>query len=690
MFVEPRKSYRSVIQAIGRVLRHHPGKTLAHIVLPAVAVPAKVESEVEEAWSKALHHDLGGEALRSSGTAHGHAIAYEENAWPDQAFTDIGLNMASISDVSEGQSTGTPEECPCRPTPDHSRSGFDLAEDPGVTSQVKTVAKRGIVRKVEEVPERQEDLHDMASPEHIRSKPLDRAPSSSSSTWSSSSSASSTSLPSLEPASPEPTSPSDRSIPRGRQGESRKLWEAGPLAEPCVGQSKQLQGWEVSDSPAGDVDVSAFSGILAASGWVAEARGVSPCNSGRDELSGQENQLDKAEGMPTSVDPLLDRSESKADGGWSPAIIKEVIQQDTVLWEQLCDCNIGSASSSMEQQAARSSGTDAQWRGGPAPQIMQRVQLQPHVAPSDHNELCNSQLERFLSLLVQADCRLVGSSVGHRIQLVDCRMTAEGQEVDTLTEAVYKRLTTILRQNDPWEERLERVEEFVQENGKLPLRSGGWDEKRLGNWLSTQQAQLRAGLLLEHRWWRLMNSSSPLIRQRVQGWLSGDPDGKFKRRCLELKAYIEMNGELPRFNTNTSNSQSHHLALWLSSLEKRGGWTKPDRRAMLESLHPLVADFMAKRDSRTARIDLPAWQTKLRRLVACVKAKKHIPRFGSGSSDRGLYDWLYRNLNKLDRLPRELVKQLQDSHPLIGAKVLAAQAKQVAGARLKGTVGARA
>ena len=39
MFVEPRNSYRSIIQAIGRVLRHHPAKTLAHIVLPAVAIP---------------------------------------------------------------------------------------------------------------------------------------------------------------------------------------------------------------------------------------------------------------------------------------------------------------------------------------------------------------------------------------------------------------------------------------------------------------------------------------------------------------------------------------------------------------------------------------------------------------------------------------------------------------------------
>ena len=52
MSVEPRNSYRSVIQAIGRVLRHHPSKTLAHIVLPAVVVLVKVEAGEES--SKAL------------------------------------------------------------------------------------------------------------------------------------------------------------------------------------------------------------------------------------------------------------------------------------------------------------------------------------------------------------------------------------------------------------------------------------------------------------------------------------------------------------------------------------------------------------------------------------------------------------------------------------------------------------
>ena len=41
MFVEPRNSYRSIIQAIGRVLQHHPAKPLGHIILPAVAAPKR-------------------------------------------------------------------------------------------------------------------------------------------------------------------------------------------------------------------------------------------------------------------------------------------------------------------------------------------------------------------------------------------------------------------------------------------------------------------------------------------------------------------------------------------------------------------------------------------------------------------------------------------------------------------------
>ena len=52
MFVEPRNSYRSIIQAIGRVLRHHPAKTLAHIVLPAVAIPSPRSTSIPQTGSR--------------------------------------------------------------------------------------------------------------------------------------------------------------------------------------------------------------------------------------------------------------------------------------------------------------------------------------------------------------------------------------------------------------------------------------------------------------------------------------------------------------------------------------------------------------------------------------------------------------------------------------------------------------
>ena len=140
----------------------------------------------------------------------------------------------------------------------------------------------------------------------------------------------------------------------------------------------------------------------------------------------------------------------------------------------------------------------------------------------------------------------------------------------------------------------------MEKMGRFPLRKVR-DEKRLAYWLTTQQGRLRAGLLLVHRWRRLVNSSSPLIRQRVKGWTLNSQDGKFKRRCLDLKAYIEMNGKLPRFSTKTPNSQSHRLAIWLKSLLNRDAWTKPGRREMLESLHPLVAELVGEWDTRTTR-----------------------------------------------------------------------------------------
>ena len=631
MFVEPRNSYRSVIQAIGRVLRNHPGKTLAHIVLPAVAVPANVGSQAFSSDPASL------EMVEAAGIVQGHAATHTEHEGPEQELTTFGQAVADTPARSAGETMSACNTGTCWTTRSTtSRRGIDAVDastqdDRAGPPTLYRGSERGVSNAEEQQTHQEEPDHravgimGRARQEGIGNVSFNLAPSSVSTQTSSASSAASMSVPSASPA-PFP------SHALARSGENRHSQKA-------------------------NVDLSPMPQILSASRRVGEGRSISPGYLAGDGHSGEENHCDHSQGEH-GADQVCN----------GHAAIKEALQQDAALWE---DCN----------DALRSSPVEAQQRGGAGPPI-RRVQLKSSLNPSDPNELHGSQLERFLSLLVQADSRLVGSSVGHRIQLVDCRTTVvEGQELDSLTQAVYRQLTAILRQRDLWEDTLQSLEAFVHEKGRLPLRKVR-DEKSLACWLNTQRARLRAGLLLEHKWWRLVRSSLPLIRQRAQGWLSGDRDGAFQRGCLELKAYLETHGKLPHFSRKAPRtSQRNRLALWLSSLREREGWTKPERRTKLESLHPLVLELLANWSAPTSRIDLPIWQRMVHRLVVCVQANGHLPR--SGSADKELYDWLYRNLRRLERLPQELVKQLLDSHPLIAAKVRAAQALHVGRTGLK-------
>ena len=106
MFVEPRNSYRSVIQAIERVLRHHPGKTLAHIVLPAVAVPAKVGTE---AFSSDLaSSEMGGIA----GIVQGHAAIHMEHEGPEQFVANLELPVVDMPRPNTEESARESNENP--------------------------------------------------------------------------------------------------------------------------------------------------------------------------------------------------------------------------------------------------------------------------------------------------------------------------------------------------------------------------------------------------------------------------------------------------------------------------------------------------------------------------------------------------------------------------------------------------
>ena len=296
---------------------------------------------------------------------------------------------------------------------------------------------------------------------------------------------------------------------------------------------------------------------------------------------------------------------------------------------------------------------------------MRRVKLESSNLLSDFLSFAqehSNQLERFLEILVQADQRLVGSAVGHRIQIVDCTVGGEFG-VEPLMEAVYGRLSAILAQRDPWETRLDEVEAFVEEHGRCPKQKATETERVLGTWFDHQREAIRSQQIPAHRLQRLLNVSSPVIRRRVEGWVAGGFKGTFERNCRELKQYIETHGALP-------TKRKYRLAVWLNSLRTKPTFAKSERKKMLEQVHPLMKELVHKWSSTPfKRIDVNRWKNVLKCVVDFHQLNGRLPR--CSASESKLYWWLDAQQQRLTAgfLPKELAKQLMAATEIWDEKV---------------------
>ena len=140
-------------------------------------------------------------------------------------------------------------------------------------------------------------------------------------------------------------------------------------------------------------------------------------------------------------------------------------------------------------------------------------------------------------------------------------------------------------QGQQWETHFRELEAFVVEKGRLPRRHVAEGAERvLSNWLKTQGSRVTSKQMPAHQLQRLLTARSDLIRRRVEGWITGDPDGVFQQNCRELREYIEMNGQLPRYTPAEPDSSSCRLAMWLRDVQKNGVHAMPERRRMLEEV----------------------------------------------------------------------------------------------------------
>ena len=232
---------------------------------------------------------------------------------------------------------------------------------------------------------------------------------------------------------------------------------------------------------------------------------------------------------------------------------------------------------------------------------------------------------------------------------------------------VYGQLDSVLSQRDPWETRFRELEAFVDKNGRLPRWQGaGCDraEAVLGNWLRGQGSCVTSQQMPAHQLQRLLNARSDLIRRRAEGWISGDPDGRFQQKCRELKEYIEMNGKLPTETRTKHKPSGYRLAKWLAGLRDKGSYDMPERRKMLEEVHPLVKELLQNWDDRPLQIHRARWEKQLEKVLHIVKKHDRLPH---PTCEPAEYKWLWTQLRRLDFLPPEPSKRLRSSHPLLAA-----------------------
>ena len=575
MFVEPRNSYRSIIQAIGRVLRPYFTKTMAHIILPAVAIRPSAASEPADSPNRSPQKN-------------------EQQLHDDSHVPDTESKAGELCDTEQVKQL--------KSNADHANSG----------------AARGSVMHVE-LAKTNLQLHKISTRKGLQSASI------------------------------------GGSHQRGRWSE--KFLHVTSQVIPC----KTVAPAQLLQEPA----------IVSDAGYNSLDSTVKPKPSVAPEAQSADKPTAKLATRHPNPSGWQEKQDSLQSDGHTPPPHQSHSNRHH-LRSELPAANC-------------SQGPEKHDLGKPEPistraQVGRQYQLlrgRPSLNSPQLDPQYQTQLERFLAKLVQADHRLIGTKVGHRIQVVDCTSFKQGTlELDTVLEATYSQLTAILSQKDEWQSNLERVEEFVHKCKRLPIEYAmDASESFLGIWLRDQGSYLRSGRLRSYRVQSMLGTSSHLLRQRVHRWLLGQTRGeRFAKKCKDLRKFIEGHKRLPKTrskrNVSAEALEEHKIASWLYLTRSRGRLRllKLDEKNMLLDVGPLVRDFLQDWDAEQLQIKLMHWQNQFDRLTLFVKEHQRLPR-SNYFYERNLYAWFHRQKRSLSKglLPEDLGQKLQTAHPLIAS-----------------------
>ena len=278
-----------------------------------------------------------------------------------------------------------------------------------------------------------------------------------------------------------------------------------------------------------------------------------------------------------------------------------------------------------------------------------------------------SQLERFLSVIAHADGCLANAptSLRFRLSFADCR-SSPNAHLAALTQNLLQELVILLGSRDPWDARVQQLEDFVRQHDRLPTPEDMKHKscKSLFFWVKNTGVRVKQGKIPADRQAQLLNSPLAKIRLRAAAWVN--PELRFRQNCKRLKVYLARVQSVPKTARNL-DPEGRSLSMWLQSQRATvlyGSHIRSNVRRceMLAAVHPLMAEYMQSwRQPRIRKVRRESEQ-RWSELLRFVSQKGRLPR---SIEDHRLYQYLRRLWRRFPDRSKEEQSKVLTAHPLL-------------------------
>ncbi|CAE8680829.1 unnamed protein product [Polarella glacialis] len=214
-----------------------------------------------------------------------------------------------------------------------------------------------------------------------------------------------------------------------------------------------------------------------------------------------------------------------------------------------------------------------------------------------------------------------------------------------------------------WKSRLRECTTFTHSHGKLPGRTdseGG--AKSLCEWLSYQRKCLSS---LSDEKVQLLQSSHPLLAQRVQSWR--DPMHRFQSCCEDLSVFIKHHNRLPSSVSVEDSEKS--LGFWIANQLSRSNGLSKQQLLLLRRCHPLMDERLSKQLDKLFG-NLTTFQDRCQEVALFIQQADRCPILNvSNRHESRLARTLDVWYKSLHNLPPNYTDILRSIHPSMACKI---------------------